>query len=35
VTRGGKKMTDERRDQAEEAAVHVVDGDTDSEGENP
>jgi DNA topoisomerase IA len=32
--KGGKKMTDERREQAEEAAVHVVAGDTDNEGEN-
>jgi len=27
-------MTDEKREQAKEAAVHVVDGDTDSEEEN-
>jgi hypothetical protein len=32
--RTGGKMTDERREQAEEAAVHVVDGGTDSEEEN-
>jgi len=31
----GQEMTDERRGQAGEAAVHVVDSDTDIEEENP
>ena len=32
---GGRKMAEERREQAGEAVVHVVDSDIDIEEENP